>query len=395
MPDPARPKPATRIVHAGRAPLENHGAVNPPVHHASTILKPGYAEWMATRQPGYDGYQYGLAGTPTSRAFEAALAELYGVSSCVAVSSGLAAVTVAILALTRAGDDILVTDSAYEPTRRFCDGILGRYGVTTRYYDPGIGGGIARLMEPRTRVVFTESPGSMSFEMQDVPAIAAAAKAAGARVIFDNSWGTALNYNPFRHGVDIVVEAVTKYVGGHSDLLMGAVLSEAPLARRLFATAKGLGICCGADDLYLAQRGLRTLAIRLERSAATGLGLARWLQSRPEVARVLHPGLPEDSGHALWRRDFTGAAGLFGVLLHPVAEPALARFFDGLRLFGLGASWGGYESLIMPCFPATTRSAVPWTEPGPLIRLHAGLEDADDLIHDLEDGFARMAACSG
>jgi cystathionine beta-lyase len=385
-------KPETRLVHAGRAPQEAHGAVNPPIYRASTILHPTLETWEEACKPGFPGYRYGLLATPTSRAFETAMAELYGVDQCVAVNSGLAAVTVAIMALTKAGDHILVSDSAYEPTRTFCDRLLGRFGVRADYYDPRIGAGIADLLRPETTLVFAESPGSLTFEVQDIPAIAAAAHARGIKVAIDNTWATALYCNPFDHGADVVIEATTKYAAGHSDLLLGVMLARGTLGRQLYATAKMLGLCCGPDDLYLAQRGLRSMAVRLRRSGETGLTLAKWLQTRPEVARILHPALPGDPDHALWLRDFSGACGLFAMLLHPVPRPALSAFFDGFRLFGIGASWGGYESLIVPTNPAATRTAVPWTEPGKLIRLHAGLEDPDDLIADLAAGFARMAA---
>jgi cystathionine beta-lyase len=386
------PKPETRLVHAGRAPQDAHGAINPPIYRASTILHPTLETWEAACKPGFPGYRYGLLATPTSRAFEGAMAELYGVDQCVAVNSGLAAVTVAIMALTKAGDHILVSDSAYEPTRVFCDRLLGRFGVRTEYYDPGIGAGIAELLRPETALVFAESPGSLTFEVQDIPAIVAAAHARGVKVAIDNTWATALYCNPFDLGADVVIEATTKYAAGHSDVLLGAMLARGTLGRQVYATAKMLGLCCGPDDLYLAQRGLRSMAVRLRRSGETGLALANWLQARPEVARILHPALAGDPGHARWRRDFSGACGLFAMLLHPVPRPALSAFFDGFRLFGIGASWGGYESLIVPTDPASTRTAVPWREAGKLIRLYAGLEDPADLIADLAAGFARMAA---
>jgi cystathionine beta-lyase len=384
-------KPATRLVHAGRTPRENHGVVNPPIYRASTILQPTLEAWEESRKPSFTGYRYGLHGTPTSRAFEVAMAELYGVDHCVALSSGLAAVTTALMALTKAGDHVLITDSAYEPTRKFCDRLLARFGVTVSYYDPSIGGDIVTLLRPETTLVLLESPGSLTFEMQDIPAITAAAHAHGVKVVADNTWATALHYNPFDHGVDVVIEATTKYVAGHADVLMGVILAKGNLGREMQVIAKTLGNCCGPEELYLAQRGLRSMAVRLERSAATGLRLANWLAARPEVKRVLHPARPDDPGHAVWRRDFTGACGLFAIILHPMPRQALSAFFDGFRLFSIGASWGGYESLIMPGYPAPLRTAIPWTEPGHLIRLHAGLEDPDDLIADLTAGFERAS----
>ncbi|GGF09776.1 cystathionine beta-lyase [Aliidongia dinghuensis] len=382
----------TRLVHAGRAPHQNHGVVNPPIYHASTILQPTLDAWDAVRDPGYAGYSYGRFGTPTSRSLEGAVAELYGADEAVAVSSGLAAISVGLMTLTKAGDHILVTDSAYYPCRKICNGVLKKYGVETTYYDPTIGAGIAALIRPETSLIVTESPGSVTFEVQDIPAIVAAAHARGVKVMADNTWATALYFNPFDHGADLVVEAATKYIGGHSDVMMGLVLSRGPNARAARSTANALGHCSGADDLYLAQRGLRTLAVRLARCQETGLTLARWLKARPEVARVLHPALPGDPGHAIWQRDFRGASGLFSFVLHPVERPALARFLDGLMLFGMGASWGGYESLIMPNDPRAIRTATRWTDPGPLLRIHAGLEDPADLIADLEAGFERLAA---
>src|SRR5579859_396329 len=381
----------TRLAHAGRSPHDNHGAVNPPVYHASTILQPSLEAWEAVGKPGYDGYSYGRHGTPTSRAFEQAAAEIYGAEDAVAVSSGLAAISVALMAHTKAGDHILVTDSAYYPTRKFCNGLLRKYGVETSYYDPTIGSGIADLIRRETSLVFTESPGSVTFEMQDIPAIVAAAHAHGAKVVADNTWATALYFNPFDHGVDVVVEAATKYVSGHSDVMIGIALGRGADTPRLRQTAHLLGNCSGPDDLYLAQRGLRTMAVRMARNQENGLALARWLQGRPEVARVLHPALPGHPGHGIWQRDFRGASGLFSIVLHPVDKPALAAFLDGLKLFSMGASWGGYESLIMPSDPRLLRTATRWDMPGPLLRIHAGLEDPGDLIADLEAGFERLA----
>ncbi|HWK47194.1 MAG TPA: cystathionine beta-lyase [Stellaceae bacterium] len=387
-------KPETQITQAGRDPHGNHGIVNPPIYHVSTILQPSLAALDEAAKPGYPGYTYGRRGTPTSRALESAVAGLYGAEESVAVSSGLAAVTVALMSMTRAGDHILVTDSAYFPTRQFCDG-MARYGVETTYYDPLIGGGIAALIRPNTRLIYVESPGSQTFEVQDVPAIAAAAHGAGAQVVMDNTWATALNFPALERGVDLVVESATKYICGHSDIMMGVVVGNGAPIVAARAMAGLLGNCCGGDDLYLAQRGLRTLAVRIERNQANALALALWLRDRPEVSRVLHPGLPEDPGHALWRRDFTGASGLFGFMLKPGPRSALAAFLDGLKFYGMGFSWGGYESLILPNNPATARTATDWTEPGTLLRIHAGLENIDDLIADLAAGFERWhAACA-
>ncbi|MDB5360893.1 MAG: cystathionine beta-lyase [Rhodospirillales bacterium] len=381
----------TRLAHAGRSPRDHHGVVNPPVYHASTILQPSLAAWEAAGKPGYDGYLYGRFGTPTTRSFETAIAELYGADDAVAVSSGLAAIAVAMTAHTKTGDHVLVTDSAYFPCRKFCETVLRKYGVAISYYDPTVGAGIADLIRPETSLIVTESPGSVTFEIQDIPAIVAAAHARGVKVMTDNTWATALYFNPLDHGVDVVVEAATKYISGHSDVMIGLVAGRGTDTPRLRATAGALGNCSGPDDLYLAQRGLRTMAVRIARNQANGLALARWLQTRPEVARVLHPALPDHPGHALWQRDFRGASGLFSIVLHPVEKPALAAFLDGLKLFGMGASWGGYESLIMPADPRALRSATSWDMPGQLLRIHAGLEDPGDLIADLESGFERLA----
>lgn len=383
---------ATRIAHAGLDPHANHGIVNPPVYHASTILKPSLAEWNEASKPGYEGYSYGRSGTPTSRAFETAMESLYQCDTAVAVPSGLAAITLAMLGLTKAGDHVLITDSVYAPTRRLCNQVLARYGVTTSYYDPLIGAGIADLIQDNTSVVFTESPGSITFEIQDIPAITAAAHARGAKVVIDNTWATALYFNPFVHSVDVVVEAATKYVSGHSDVMIGVVMAGAALGPQLRSLSNNLGYCCGPDDLYLALRGLRTMGVRLARQQETGMLLARWFQQQSEVARVIHPALPGDAGHALWQRDFCGACGLFSVVFKPLPEAAIAALVDGLQHFGLGASWGGYESLVMPNDPRKIRTAARWDEPGTLLRFHAGLEAPEDLLADLEAGFARLRA---
>ena len=383
-------KPETLIAHLGRNPRAQHGAVNPPVYHASTIIYEDL-ETFEARRAEKGQVSYGRSGTPTTFALEDAIAALQGGSGSVAVPSGLAAVSCSLLALLEAGDHILVTDSAYHPTRRFCDEILRRFGVETSYYDPTIGDGIDALMRPNTRVVFTESPGSLTFEIQDVPAIAAVAHARDAVVVMDTTWATPLHFRPFEKGVDVAVDAGTKYVVGHSDAMLGLITANQRCEDRIRKTVQRLGICPGPDDVYLALRGLRTLAVRLARHQANALRLADWLATRPEVARVLHPARSDHPGHDIWRRDFSGASGLFSVILKPAySKAAVAAMIEGLELFGIGASWGGYESLAITAYPERMRTAVPWEETGRLIRLHAGLEDPDDLIADLAAGFDRL-----
>jgi cystathionine beta-lyase len=306
--------------------------------------------------------------------------------------SGLSAISAALLAFVSAGDHILVSDSVYRPTRRFCDNVLKRLGVTTTYYDPVIAGGIAALLTDKTRVVFTESPGSQTFEVQDIPAIAEAAHARGAVVITDNTWATPLYFSPFEHGADVSIQAVTKYIVGHADAMLGAITTTPTTTKAVARVHDELGLCPGPEDVYLGLRGMRSLSVRLERHHKSGLAMAEWLAARPEVERVLHPALPSDPGHRLWARDFTGASGLFSIVLKPCGRAGLAAMLDGLALFGMGYSWGGYESLILPFDPRTYRSATTWDAKGPALRLHAGLEDIDDLKADLDAGFARLAA---
>jgi cystathionine beta-lyase len=373
-------KPETQLAH-----------LNPPVYHASTILF-DRIEAFETRHGGPERRtSYGRSGTPTFFALETAVAELEGGAGTVITSSGLAAVTSALLAFVEAGDHVLITDACYEPTRRFCERVLTRLGVEAEFYDPMIGGDIAGLLRPNSRLVYMESPGSLTFETQDVSAIVEAAKAAGAMVMMDNTWATPLYFKPLDFGVDISIQAGTKYFGGHSDVMMGLITTTADWHQHLRRNVQSLGQCAGPDDIYLTLRGLRTLAVRLARHQETGIALATWLSGRPEVARVLHPALPGAPGHENWRRDFTGASGLFGlVLARAYPHAAVAAMVEGLELFGIGASWGGYESLIMPAYPEKVRTAAPWQAPGPTLRIHAGLEHPDDLIADLKAGFERL-----
>ena len=384
----------TRLAHAGRDPDRQHGIINPPVYRASTIVFPTLAEFEGRMSRKYTGFPYAIYGTPTTLALAEAVAELSGGFRSLALSSGLAAVSQTLAAFLRAGDHALVADSVYGPTRQFCAGVLARLGVDVTFYDPLIGGGIAELLRPTTRVVYLESPGSQTFEVQDVPALARVARARGVVTILDNTWATPLNFRAFDHGVDVEIQAGTKYLAGHSDLLIGLVTTrDEALFRTLRDGVALFGDCPAPDVAYETLRGLRTLGVRLRHQAQSALQIARWLQGRPEVARVLHPALPDDPGHALWRRDFRGASSLFGVLLRTGDERAVAAMIEGLRLFRIGASFGGFESLVVPARPE--RTARPWREPGFLLRLHVGLEAVEDLLADLEGGFARLHAALG
>lgn len=379
---------ATVVTQAGRAPFDHFGFVNPPVYRGSTVLFRTLEDLETQNQP----YTYGTKGTPTTRALENAWSEISGAADTVLVPSGLAAIALALLTATRAGAHVLVTDSAYQPTRSFCDGFLKRFGVTTDYYDPSIGAGISALMKPETTAVLVESPGSQSMEIQDVPAIAAAARAQGACVIVDNTWATPLYFPPHARGCDLAIEAGTKYLSGHSDILLGLVSANAKWAKRLRATFNAFAIGAGPDDASLALRGLRTMALRLREQERAALAIAQWLAKRPEVARVLHPALPDHPGHDLWKRDFSGSSGVFSVILKPVSKQALAAFFNGLELFGIGFSWGGYESLALPFDCASYRTATRWAPEGPALRFSIGLEDVADLEDDLAAGFERLSS---
>ena len=383
-------KEATRIIHAGRDPGQSHGAVNPPVYHASTIIFPSVADALANSPPAYHSDYYGRLGTPTTFAFEDAVTVLEGGYRTLVAPSGAAAITTALLAYLSAGDHLLMVDSCYAPTRSFCDALLGRMGVEVSYYDPLIGDGIAPLLRENTRVVFTESPGSHTFEVQDVPAIASAAHARGSRVLLDNTWATPVFFKAFEHGVDVSIQAATKYVVGHSDAMLGTITTNEESWEPLTRAHRQLGVCVGPDDVYLDQRGLRTLAVRLRQHEQTALSLARWLAARPQVSRVLHPALPSCPGHEVWRRDFSGSSGLFSVVLEGRAPGDVTAMVDGFELFALGGSWGGYESLVLPSFLAPPRSLTTFPEGQITVRFHAGLEDPDDLIRDLEAGFERL-----
>ncbi len=381
-------KKDTTLTSAGRKTRAHVGVVNTPVYRASTILYPDLAALDAHAMP----FTYGRHGNPTTQSLEEAIAQLEGAAAVSLVPSGLGAVTSAILSVCSAGDHLLMADTCYAPTRIFCDKLLKRMGVQTTFYDPLIGAGITALFKPNTKAAFCESPGSLTFEVQDVPAIAAAAHAHGVSVLLDNTWATPLYFNALAHGADLSIQAVTKYIGGHADVMMGYIAANESHAQRIADFHRQFGLYVSGDDAFLALRGLRTLAVRLKRHEETALRLALWLRDRPEVSRVLYPALDGDPGHAIWRRDFTGASGLFGVVLKPVSRPALAAMMDGLAHFGMGFSWGGYESLIVPS--DIHRTASKFIADGPVIRIHAGLEDPDDLIADLTAGFARLKAAA-
>ncbi len=383
----------TKLAHTARRTKHEHGFVNPPLLRGSTVLVPTVAQRQAMQaQRGERVLTYGVGGSPTHWALEDMIAEVEGGTRCYIVSSGLAAVTTPLLAFLKAGDHCLMPDHVYGPARNFAGGLLQRYGVETTFYDPGVDeAGLAALMRPNTTVVYTESPGSHTFEVQDVPAIARAAHAGGAKVLMDNTWGIH-HFQPFKHGVDVSIQAATKYPAGHSDILIGSITvnNEADW-QTLHATARGLGQYASPDDCWLTLRGMRTMGIRLQTQMDAAMLVAHWLRQRPEVAQVLHPGLPGAPGHELWRRDFTGSCSLFGVEFKPEFAPeATHAFVEALELFGIGASWGGYESLAVPTTGFITRTAGSGTFTGPVVRLHIGLEDVDDLLADLDQGLAVM-----
>jgi cystathionine beta-lyase len=381
----------TILTHSGGKPVERHGAVNPPVYRASTILFPTVAEWEASRVHSrrFDTLRYGQFGTPTTFALEEAIATLEGGYRAMLLPSGLAAATAPLLALLGSGDHLLMTDSAYQPTRHFAKAVLARYGITTTFYDPTIGAGIATLMRPETRVVFVESPGSITFDVQDVPAIAEAAHARGAVVVMDNTWATPYFFPAMQLGVDVSVIAATKYIGGHADVMLGTITTTESLYAPVRSMVQELGYCVGGDDAFLAMRGLRTLGIRLERHQASTMRVAEWLAARPEVHRVMYPALPSDPGHAIWARDFRGASGLFGVVLNPAPKAAVDAMLNSLRLFGMGASFGGFESLAIPMDSTRLRRLAPSPDHR-YVRLHVGLEDPADLIDDLEHSLTEL-----
>ena len=388
---PTRRERATEIVHSGRDPASQHGFVNPPVYRGSTVL----FKDMASLESGKAAYTYGRKGTPTMRALEDALCGLEGGHRTFLTASGLSAVTTALLSFSRAGDHILVADTCYRPTRQFCDEVLANMGVAVSYYDPSIGGAIEKLVKPNTRVIYAESPGSQTFEVMDIPAVGAVARKHGLWLLLDNTWATPCFFKPFEHGVDVSIHAGTKYIVGHADAMLGVMTANERATGPLQKGHWALGANAGSEEIYLGLRGLRTLEVRLLRHQESALEMARWLSSRPEVEAVLHPALASFPSHDLWKRDFSGSTGLFGVVLKERRRDWLASMMDGLQLFGMGYSWGGYESLAVPFDPGQSRTATKSPYAGKsCLRLHIGLEAVSDLKADLEAGFRRLAGAN-
>ncbi len=376
----------TKVLHLGRNPEKQYGFVNPAVYRGSTVIFPTVDALETSNQD----YVYGRKGTPTVRNLESAIAELEGGHKSFLTPSGLSAITTALLAFVEAGDHILVTDSVYGPTRRFCTNVLSKLHIETTYYDPLIGEQIKDLIRPNTKIIFTESPGSQTFEVQDIPAISKVAHERDIWVMMDNTWASPLYFKPFSFGVDVSIQAATKYIVGHADAMLGIITANQKAANSIKTMHDNLGLCPGPEDAYLALRGLRTLPVRLKQHWQSGLEIARWLKGRPEVSKVLHPALEDDPGYSLWKRDFIGAAGLFSIILKPTPKQAVNEMLNSLKLFGMGWSWGGYESLIIPFNPSPYRTATKWDAGGPTLRLHIGLDETSDLIGDLDDGLKKL-----
>jgi cysteine-S-conjugate beta-lyase len=383
-------KKDTLLARLGRDPAQYRGMVNTPVFRTSTVIFPDLESYEQRDPDNYKTMRYGIYGTPTTFAFEEAVAKMEGGHLAVAVPSGLAAITAALAAFVKSGDHLLVTDSVYAPTRIFCERQLKPNGVDVQYYDPLLGSGIEKLIKSNTKAIFCETPGSLTFEMQDIPAIAAVAHARGIPVLADTTWGTPYFFPSFERGVDVSIHAATKYIVGHSDVMMGVIVTNAQHWLRVRRTVSDYGFCVSPEDCYLALRGFRTIGVRMKQQMAGALRIAQWLQARPEVLRVIYPALADDPGHAIWKRDFTGAASLFSFVLRPVSDEAVSALVNALELFGIGSSWGGFESLVTVVRTAKIRTATQWNPGGPALRLHIGLEDPDDLIADLEQAFSRM-----
>lgn len=390
----------SKIVHSGRQPLKHYGMVNTPIYPSSTLLFPTIEAYTEAEHGNSCYYEndsnvaadlsYAITGTPTSYALAESIASLEGGFRTILVQSGLAALTTTLMSLAGSGDHILIPDTAYGPTRRFCNLELKRFGVETTFYNPLIGEDIAGLIRANTTMILVESPGSLTFEIQDIPAISAVAHAKGVAVVMDNSWATPLYFKPFAHGVDISIQAVTKYIGGHSDVIMGSITTTEAYYKKIYKFFRHSGSFVSPHDCYLAHRGLRSLSARLTQHQKSALALATWLETREEVARVLYPALPSHPGHALWKRDFTGASGLFTLILKPCSQEAVNNLVNEREFFSIGCSWGGYESLILSFDPTSIRTATTWMAEGPCIRLHIGLEDVNDLQDDLERGLKKL-----
>ncbi|NBT28447.1 MAG: cystathionine beta-lyase [Gammaproteobacteria bacterium] len=390
-PDSSSLADKTRAIVRGRAPEDHHGVVNTPVYRASTVLHPTVEAFEQRHDPSNkQRVVYGLLGTPSTFDLEEVIADLEGGHDAVLLPSGLAAITTALTTFLEPGDHVLIADTVYWPNRMFCDEHLRRLNVDVEYYDPMLGAKIASRIRPATKVIFLESPGSLTFEVQDIPAITAVARAHGVTTILDNTWATPVFLKPFSLGIDVSVHAATKYLSGHSDIMMGVIVSAEHVAQAVRRTHRLFGQTASPDDAYTTLRSVRTLSTRLKAHETTGIALAEWLSARDEVDRVLHPALPEHPGHEFWKRDYLGACGLFGVVLKPCRREQLLNMVNGMQLFGIGASWGGYESLMIPSYPDRYRTATEWTVQGQVLRVHAGLEDLDDLLRDLDAGFARL-----
>lgn len=379
-------QPTTKLVHLGRDTKEAKGFVNPPLYKGSTVLFPTV---KSLTEGGY-GYWYGRKGSPTYESLEAALNELEHSDDTILTPSGLSAITTALLALLKTGDHLLVTDSVYQPTRNFCDTTLKALGIEVTYYDPRVGAGIKDLIKENTKLIFLESPGSQSFEIQDIPAIVTVAKKTSLLTLIDNTWATPLFLTPLTLGVDVSIHSGTKYFIGHADAMIGTVSSNGETAQKIRQMAYSLGLCAGPDDVQLALRGLRTLGVRLAHHERAAIEFASWLEERPEVECVLHPALPSHPDHDIFKRDFKGSSGLFTAILKPVEQKKIEAMLDGLELFAMGWSWGGYESLALPFNPASYRTATNWNYKGQAIRFHIGHENMDDLKTDFTAGLERL-----
>lgn len=386
-------KKDTLLTRTGRDPARHQGTVNTPVFRTSTVIFPDLDTYESRGGDNFKKMRYGIYGTPTTFAFEEAVAQMEGGHAAVALPSGLAAIAMALWPYVKSGDHVLVTDSVYGPARTFCEKRLKPNGIEVEYYDPLAGAGIAKLLRDNTRAVYCESPGSLTFEVQDIPAIAEAAHRRGIPVLADTTWGTPYFFRSFEKGVDVSIHAGTKYIAGHSDVLMGVIVTNEANWLPVRRAVADYGYCVSPDDCYLALRGFRTIGVRMKQQMENALKVATWLKAQPAVKRVLYPALEGDPGHALWKRDFTGAASLFGFMLQPAPDAKITAFINSLKVFGIGSSWGGFESLAIAAHKEIrkTRTAVPWNGNEPVVRLHIGLEDPDDLIADLERGFAALA----